>query len=286
MPGPYLLLFEIFAYLQLALCLAHALRHGTPGRVRLSFAAVLGLFLELVTLRQNAVFAYGRFLLVPGGVPLCVAFAWGSIIYSAMEFSDATSLPRWQRPLLDGLLALNVAVALDPAAMRMGLWDWGRDPASQFFGVPYSYYLAWFAAVLTFSTVFRLPSHPKNGAGLWLPGPLAALTGLIVLIVISAFITFAIPYYYHALLAILILACTVIYLISLQPRLYQKTVTPLVLLIPLINLLYVAILGSISGALFDPPVLVIVPLAMLAVLFALHWPWIRHAFGRKPDFAG
>ena len=286
MPGPYPLIFEILAYIQLVLCLAHAFKHGTSSLVRIAFAAVFGVFLEMVVLRQSQAFGYGSFLLIAGKVPLCVGFAWGSIIYAAMEFSDATSLPRWQRPLLDGLLALNVGLALDPVAIRMGLWDWGLDPVAQFFGVPNSYILAWFAAVITFSSIFRLPSHPKSGVGLWLSGPLAALTGLIVLIVISAFITFAIPYYYHTLLTILVLACAVIYLISLQPRLYQHSATSLVLLIPLITLFYVAIFGSISGALLDPPVLVLVVLAMLVVLLSLHWPRFRHTSARRPDFAG
>src|SRR5574339_395150 len=99
MPGAYLLLFEILAYIQLALCVAHALKHGTPSLVRVAFAAVFGIFLEMVSLRQMGVFQYGRFLLMVGGIPLCVGLAWGSVMYAAMEFSDSTSLPRWQRPL-------------------------------------------------------------------------------------------------------------------------------------------------------------------------------------------
>ena len=79
MPGPpYFLLFEILAYIQLALCLAHALRRGTPSLVRIAFAAVFGIFLELVLLREPGTFKYGSFFLMIGDVPLCVGLAWGA----------------------------------------------------------------------------------------------------------------------------------------------------------------------------------------------------------------
>lgn len=59
-------------------------------------------------------------------VPLCIGVAWKSrIIYSAMEFSDASSLPYWLRPILDGLLALNIDLALDAIAIRFGFWGLG-----------------------------------------------------------------------------------------------------------------------------------------------------------------
>jgi hypothetical protein len=283
---PYLLLFEILAYIQLALCLAHALRRGTPSLVRIAFAAVLGIFLELVLLREPGTLKYGSFFLMIGDVPLCVGLAWGSVLYALIESSEASNLPRWQRPLLDGLLALNVALALDPIATRLGLWDWGLQPHAQFFGVPYAYLLAWFVAVTAFSSVFRMPSHPRAGFGVWLAGPLAALTGLIALIVVNAFMIFVVPSYYRALLSLLVVACDTIYIISLQPRLDQGNVTTLVLWIPLLTLLYTLISGSISGGIFVPPGTVVVVVAMVAVLLALHWPKIRRAFVRKPDFAG
>jgi hypothetical protein len=131
-----------------------------------------------------------------------------------------------------------------------------------------------------------MPSHPRAGFGVWLAGPLAALTGLIALIVVKAFMIFVVPSYYRALLTLLVVSCDAIYIISLQPRLDQGNVTTLVLWIPLLSLLYALISGSISGGIFVPPGTVVVVVAMVAVLLVLHWPKIRRALARKPDFAG
>jgi uncharacterized membrane protein len=70
-------------------------------------------------------------------VPLCIGVGWSCILYSAMEFSDGSSLPYWTRPMLDGLFALNLDLALDAIAIRLGFWNWGQGTEFQYFGVPY-----------------------------------------------------------------------------------------------------------------------------------------------------
>ena len=48
-------------------------------------------------------------------VPLCIGVAWGCILYSVMEFSDASSLPYLERPLrnfLHGGIIVAVASAM------------------------------------------------------------------------------------------------------------------------------------------------------------------------------
>lgn len=80
--------------------------------------------LELATIRQLDAHEYGQFLIMVWDVPLCIGMAWSCILYSVMEFSDASSLPYWTRPILDGLLALNIDLDLDAIAIRF--WDWGR----------------------------------------------------------------------------------------------------------------------------------------------------------------
>lgn len=69
-------------------------------------------------------------------VPLCIGVAWGCILYSAMQFSDGSGLPYWTCPVLDGLLALNIDLALDAVAIRLGFWDWDQGIEFQYFGVP------------------------------------------------------------------------------------------------------------------------------------------------------
>ena len=69
------------------------------------------LFRSLATIRQLSAYRYGVFTVMVFDVPLAIGVAWGCILYSTRLFSDATSLPEWARPVLDGLLALNIDLA-------------------------------------------------------------------------------------------------------------------------------------------------------------------------------
>src|SRR5690606_18200098 len=106
MPNAYFITFELIIYLQFALCLNHALKHGTASLLKLGFGILFGVTLELATIRQLNAYEYGQFLLMVLDVPLCIGVAWSCIIYAVMEFSDASSIPYFLRPVLDGLLAL------------------------------------------------------------------------------------------------------------------------------------------------------------------------------------
>ena len=111
MPNIYFVLFEVIVYIQFGLCLHHAWKQGTANLLRLLAGIVCGVALELATIRQLQVYEYGQFLIMVWDVPLCIGVAWGCILYSVMEFSDASSLPYWTRPFLDALLALNIDLA-------------------------------------------------------------------------------------------------------------------------------------------------------------------------------
>src|SRR3989337_1879089 len=138
MPNTYFILFEIIIYIQLALCFHHAWKHGKANLLMLFAGILFGVSLELATIRQLNAYQYGQFLIMVLDVPLCIGVAWGCILYSVMEFSNASSLPYWTRPVLDGLLALNIDLALDAVAIRFGFWDWGQGLEFQYFGVPYA----------------------------------------------------------------------------------------------------------------------------------------------------
>ncbi|MBI5715761.1 MAG: carotenoid biosynthesis protein, partial [Chloroflexi bacterium] len=144
MPNLYFILFEFIVYILFLICLRHAWRIGAHKVLQLAAGALFGVLLELATIRQLNAYQYGQFLIMVLDVPLCIGVAWGSIIYSAMLFSDATTLSYWERPVLDGLLALNIDLAMDAIAIRLGMWDWGRGLSFQYFGVPYANFWAWF----------------------------------------------------------------------------------------------------------------------------------------------
>jgi hypothetical protein len=120
-PSPYLIGLEAVMLALFLVCLRHAVRDGAPA-VNLLVAGVLfGLLLEWATIQQLQAYSYGRYLAMLGDVPLAIGVGWGTIIYGARLFSDRTSLPAWARPVLDGLLALNVDLAMDATAIPLCL---------------------------------------------------------------------------------------------------------------------------------------------------------------------
>ena len=282
MPNPYFIAFELIIYVQFALCLAHALKHGPGSLLKLFWSSVFGILLEIATIRQLDAYHYGRFLIMISTVPLCIGVAWGSIIYSVTEFTDGTSLPRFARPVLGALLALNIDMALDAVAIRLGLWDWGQGLDFQYFGVPYANFLAWFWVVGSFSFGYRLLAHRHDWVGKWLAGPLGLLLGLAVVFVTNAFMAYVIPVNYHVHVAVLVLGAALIFIITLQPRLHQRPVAMLAFLVPFLTQAYALIAGLVSGVILEPAELLGMALAMMLILFTMHWSGLRHVLGRAP----
>ncbi|NOH02458.1 MAG: carotenoid biosynthesis protein [Chloroflexi bacterium] len=275
MPSPYFFLFELIIYIQFALCLSHALKHGTQNLLKLGFGILFGVMLELATIRQLNAYEYGQFFIMVLDVPLCIGVAWSCIIYSAMEFSDATNLPYFPRPLLDGLLGLNIDLALDAVAIRFGFWDWGQGLEFQYFGVPYVNFWAWFWVVFSFSLGYRLLARSSGWAGKWLSAPLAFLAGLTGVLGTNAFIAFVVPDEIRNILIAVTLAAALVIVFLLRPKFYQKPVAPLAFWVPFLTHAYVLIAGVISGVILDPTFLLVMGLVMLAVSLALHWKTVK-----------
>ena len=278
MPSPYFLLFELIIYIQFALCLSHALKHGTRNLLKLGFGILFGVMLELATIRQLNAYEYGLFFIMVLDVPLCIGVAWSCIIYSAMEFSDASNLPYWLRPVLDGLLGLNLDLALDAIAIRFGFWDWGQGLEFQYFGVPYANFWAWFWVVFAFSLGYRLLARRADWLGPWLSAPLAFLVGLVGVLGTNALIAFGVPAEMRNGLIGVTLTAALVLVLFLRPKFYQSPVSPLAFWVPFLTHAYVMVAGVISGHLFNPVFLLIVGLVMFAVSFALHWKTARHVF--------
>lgn len=136
------------------------------------------------------VYAYGRFLIMSGDVPIVIGVSWGLIIYSAMLFSEAGSLPGWARPLLDGLLALNIDLAMDAIAICLGMWDWGAGLTFEYFGVPWANFWAWFSVVSSFSAAIRFLTRCQNWFGCWLAPLPAVVVGTLAVLGTNALIVF------------------------------------------------------------------------------------------------
>jgi len=272
------ILFELIVYIQFALCLSHALKHGTANLLKLGFGILFGVMLELATIRQLNAYEYGQFFLMILDVPLCIGVAWSCIIYSAMEFSDASNMPYFLRPVLDGLLGLNIDLALDVIAIRFGFWNWGQGLEFQYFGVPYANFWAWFWVVFSFSLGYRLFAHRADWFGTWLSAPLAFLVGLAGVLGTNAFIVFVVPGEIRSGVIGITLTAALVVILLLRPKFYQSPVAPLAFWVPFLTHAYVMTAGVISGHIFNPVFLFIVGLVMLAVSFALHWKTAKHSF--------
>ena len=275
MPNPYFIIFELIIYIQLALCLRHASKQGTANLLRLLAGTLFGVTLELATIRQLQAYEYGQFLIMVLDVPLCIGVAWGCILYSVMEFSDASSLPYWSRPVLDGLLALNIDLALDAIAIRLGFWDWGQGLNFQYFGVPYANFWAWFWVIFFFSFGYRLLARRQDWIGIWLSPCLALLIGLAGVLGTNALITFVIPWTYTGWTVALLLMTALIFIGTSRPRFYLSSAPSLVFWVPFLTHSYTLVAGLTSGVILMPPALLLVSVVMIAVAFCLHFPLVK-----------
>jgi hypothetical protein len=46
-------------------------------------------------------------------IPVVIGMAWGTISHSVCTFFDKINFPEWARPVLYGLMALNIDLSMD-----------------------------------------------------------------------------------------------------------------------------------------------------------------------------
>lgn len=268
----YLILFEIVMLALLFFCLRHSWKYGGwPGVWVLTAGVIFGLLLEWGTILQLNAYEYGNFLLKIGPLPLSIGIGWGVIIYSARLFSDASSLDIWSRPLLDALLALNIDLAMDALAIRLGMWDWGQGLSFQYFGVPYANFWAWFWVVFSFSAALRLLNSLPGWAGRWLAPIGAIILGILCVLGTNALIVFVLrpAGLYEASNAIVLLSALAV-LFAIRPKFNLHPVDPLAFWVPLSFHLIFLFMGLLSGVILQPPFLLVVSILMFAISLYLH----------------
>ena len=279
----YFLTNEVVVLALFLLCLVHAAKHGWSGVARLLFGVVFGLLLEVATIRQLQAYHYGTFGVMVFGVPLMVAVAWGCIAYSAMTFSNATRLPEWARPILDGLLALNIDLAMDAVAIRLGMWDWGQGLRFNYFGVPFANFWAWFWVIVSFSAGYRLAALIRGRSRRALAPFAAVAIGLAGVLITNALIAFLIPFAWHGPLVAAMLVAALAIVLAQRPKL-PRGAPPPTWAVPLGFHAYFLVAGLTSGVILQPPFLLVASLAMIVLALLIHgwYPQPR----RRPPVAG
>src|SRR5260221_2993920 len=168
-------------------CLWDAKHRGRFDVLELLWAALYGFLLEWLTIKQLGAYHYGQFLMMIDGAPISVALGWAVVIYTSMRFSSKIRLPEAARPILDALIALNIDLAMDVVAIRLGMWAWtGVRLDQQWFGVPWVNFWAWFIVVWGFSGYLRaLRPWQRFRIRQWLYVPFAVLLSLLTLVAVS-----------------------------------------------------------------------------------------------------
>ena len=151
----------------------------------------------------------------------------------------------------------------------------------QYFGVPFANFWAWFWVVGSFSFGYRLLARRADWVGKWLPAFLAVFIGLAGVLATNALIVFVVsPNYQSGVIAFVLLGALTIVLLK-RPGFYRKPVSSLVLWIPLSLHLYFLAAGMVSGAIFNPPILLLVSLMMLSVSALIHRKSLSQLFAGR-----
>jgi uncharacterized membrane protein len=171
---------ELLVYLFVFLCARDALTSKTleaKDRPRwlsvMGFAFLFTLVIEMLMSHseimtgnppvQHRLYSYPAksFLLQIFEVPVWVPLGWCFILYATMRTTTLLGMKWYTAPLLDGFLALNLDLTLDPIAINRGWWAWNvmDDPSSQYlssyFGIPLVNFMGWYVIVASFSFFSR-----------------------------------------------------------------------------------------------------------------------------------
>jgi hypothetical protein len=271
MSNAYFWIFELIVYILFGICLVHAIRRGKFIVAQLLAGIFFGLILEWATIQQLQAYQYGRFFVMLGDVPLSVGVGWGTIIYAARLYSDATSLPEWARPVMDALLALNIDLAMDAVAIRLGFWNWAIGINEQWYGVPYANFWAWFWVVFFFSAGLRLLSNKLKGKTRWLAPPGAILIGVTGVLFTNRLIELTRGSPAYEIAVGVAIGGGVLLVALLKPRLHVRPKPALVAGVPAIFHAYFLMAGIVSGTIFQPPALFFVSLLMIISAAFFHY---------------
>jgi hypothetical protein len=167
-------------------------------------------------------------------------------------------------------MAINLDLSMDAIAIRLGMWDWGDGLDYQYFGVPYNNFWAWFWVVFSFSLSLRLLSMLPGFWGRWLSPAGAIICGTASVLITNRIIT-SIPIdliHYAAIIAVL--GSALLLVVALRPEVSILSQAAFVFIVPIGFHAYFLIAGLVSGAILNPPFLLVVSVVMSLIALGVH----------------
>ncbi len=256
----------------------HAGRQGRSYILELVWAGLYGFLLEWLTIEQLHAYHYGQFLIMIDGAPLAIALGWAVIIYSSMAFSNHIQLPEPARPILDALLALNIDLAFDSVAIRLGMWSWtGIGLDQQWFGVPWANFAGWFIVVWSYSGFIRaLRYWQYDRVRRWLYAPFAVLLSLLTLTATSELYRVMSASIGNAAVApVLLVIGSGLIVLNYRPHLSHVGLPePIITAVPVFFHGFAMLAGISAGIFARQPILGLIGVAMLVLGLGIHLlPW-------------
>lgn len=181
---PKILILSVLGFLWVYIAFAFVLIHSSLslGKKKTTIFFIitflLGLLSELIGVKFGWIFGnyYYNLVLTPfnlfGLVPLATPISWAIIIYMSYTitniilFGFGSKKPdiKWNRPVytlllivllscIDGLIATNMDMMIDPVSVSGAGWFWiGGGP---YFGIPISNFIGWFLVAFSATIIFR-----------------------------------------------------------------------------------------------------------------------------------
>lgn len=119
---------------------------------------ILGIAAEVAGVATGLVFGeylYGETLgLKVGGVPIAIGSAW--VMMTLFSMASLSNFSKWIQIPGAGILATAFDALMEPAAVRLGYWQWRNET------IPIQNYLAWLVLTTLFSWIFSYSKLTKN----------------------------------------------------------------------------------------------------------------------------
>ncbi|MBL8997695.1 MAG: carotenoid biosynthesis protein [Gemmatimonadales bacterium] len=161
-----------------------AVRTNRFDAIMFPLVAAYGIWIEHATVKSTEAYDYPDMLLMvwspPDWIPVAVGVSWAIVVYVAMQATDRMGIAKWQRPFVDGAMAVMIDLVMDPVTSAsvlvpsnststtcmavegdrfggVGMWLWcvPEQHAYLWYNVPYSNFIGWFLVVFVASATIR-----------------------------------------------------------------------------------------------------------------------------------